>query len=207
MQDSIKAQASRIFGLTGPIGCGKTTVTDILSGFGAYIIDADKIAKNVIKTDKVLNKIKEKFPEEIFDDSNNVIREKLAELIFSSDEHLNNLNSIMHPEIYDYFCKEYEQVKKDNKLIIYSAALLLNSKYNYSFLSGIIVINASKEKCMERLVKRDNISKKEAYKRIAKQMSVNEQLKSADYIIDNNGTEEELKKNIKKFLEDINYVG
>lgn len=208
MQELIKDK-NKVFGLTGPIGCGKSKVSEYLQYKGAYIIDADLIAREVIKNSDVVRKLKNDFPANIFVNyvtANDFIinRTELAKLIFNNQKYKNKLDGIMHPKIYDEFIRLLSENKNKSKLIIYSAPLLLNSKYDYKFLNGIIVIKASKETCINRIIKRDKLSREEAINRLNAQMSIEEQIAMADFVIDNNENWENTIISINKFLNRIN---
>lgn len=191
---------NKIIGLTGSIATGKSQVSNYLKDKGIKVIDADLIARDVANYKSVKNKIKKEFGDDLYKDDK-LDRKKLAEIIFARKIHRQKLNSIMHPEIYKKIKKESDSA---DGLVFIDIPLLfenedLNKKYGLVF-DEIWLVYVDRERQIERLMKRDDISKEYAEEKINSQISVEEKRKKSDVIIDNSGTLEETFKQVEKNL-------
>ena len=183
-----------ILGLTGGIASGKSTVSKKLKELGSYIIDADKISREVSDSVEILKKLEDTFGSQIID-NNHLDRKKLREIIFEKKEKRKLLNSIMHPIIEKKIIEEIEDNKKE-KLIILDVPLLYETKLEY-LCDKVLVVSIDEKIQVERLKARDKIKKKLAKKIINTQMSLAEKIKKADIYIENNGNLDELSKKIE----------
>ncbi|MBZ4683882.1 MAG: dephospho-CoA kinase [Fusobacteriaceae bacterium] len=183
-------------GLTGGIACGKSEVSKIFNELGLVIIDADKISHNISKRQDVIEEIKLEFGNEVIK-NNEINREALGKLIFNNKELREKLNNIMHPKIINEIKKQIEN-NKNEKNIILDIPLLFEAKLEYLCDKTLLIV-AEKETQIARLMKRDNISREYAIKKIESQMNIEEKKKLADFIIDNSGSKDELKEKIKNF--------
>ena len=198
-----------VIGLTGGIGTGKSTVSQILQEKKFPVIDLDTISHEVIKIPKVIEKIVENFGKEVlensgnFENENNAIRisrEKLGKIIFENKEKRLLLNSIMHPEILHTMREQISKYKKNNKIIFVEIQLLFEVQWEKEF-DYILLISAKKSTQIRRILKRDNRSENDALNIINSQMPLDEKKKKSDFVIENNGNIEELKEKIDEFLE------
>ena len=190
----------KIIGLTGNSGSGKSTVSKIFSENGGYIIDADKIAHtNIKKGNTAYNEIREAFGEEILSDDKEINRNKLAEIVFSSDEKLSLINKISLKHILKKISDEIDEISKNPKgykFIVIDAPLLIETGLN-QVASEVWVILSDYETKLNRIIKRDKITKNLAKKRLSKQTSQDKLKTYADIIIENNNmSETELKKEV-----------
>lgn len=183
--------------ITGSIACGKSTVTSYLTKKNYRILDADKIGHELLENEKVIEKLKEEFSEEILQEGK-VDRKKLGSIVFADKEKLKILNSIMHPQIRKEITKQVASNK--DKIIFIDMALLFEAKFD-DIVDKIIVVHLDAETQLTRLINRNGFSKEEAQLRISSQMSSEEKKKLANYVIDNSGTLEETYKQIDKILE------
>ncbi len=189
----------KIYGLTGSIATGKSFVSSIFQQLGAEIIDADKIAKQIVeKGSPVLEEIKKAFGDESINKDGTLNRQFIRKMITESETARKTLNSITHPAIIEKENQLVEQSK--NKLIIVDAALLIESG-SYKRFEKIILVYCKPKIQIERLMKRDNLDYKTAEKHIKMQMSIEEKRKYANYIIDNSSTKENTKKQVVKLYE------
>ena len=198
-----------VIGLTGGIGTGKSTVSQILREKKFPVIDLDTISHEVIKIPKVIEKIVENFGKEVlensgnFENENNVIqisREKLGKIIFENKEKRLLLNSIMHPEILHTMREQISKYKKNNKIIFVEIQLLFEVQWEKEF-DYILLISAKKSTQIRRILERDKRSEIDALNIINSQLSLDEKKKRSDFVIENDGNIEELKEKIDKFLE------
>ena len=198
-----------VIGLTGGIGTGKSTVSQILQEKKFPVIDLDTISHEVIKIPKVIEKIVENFGKEVlensgnFENENNAIRisrEKLGKIIFENKEKRLLLNSIMHPEILHTMREQISKYKKNNKIIFVEIQLLFEVQWEKEF-DYILLISAKKSTQIRRILERDKRSENDALNIINSQLSLDEKKKRSNFVIENDGNIEELKEKIDKFLE------
>lgn len=193
---------SKVIGITGGIGSGKSTVSRILSEkLNAPILDADKIAKEAVNSPEIILKIKKFFGESIFDNPQIINREKLSDIVFSNENKLLELNKIIHPYVIEEIEKKVNELKQDNEYIILDVPLPNESFINLS--DKIIVVVANEETRIKRVMTRSNLSEDSVKKRIEKQMPVENYIKLADFIIKNNSSMEDLVEKINEICEKI----
>ena len=186
-------------GLTGGIGSGKSTASQHFSSLGAYVINADEEAKNLISTNEtVQNELIAEFGTDIIDGTENVNKKKLARIAFQDQDHQQRLNSVVHPYIYNLIDKEFNQVLNVGKhdIFIVDGALIFESGYDVH-LDYVIVVTAQLKHRMERALGRETLSREEILKRIEFQWPEKEKVNLADFVVHNDGTEKELHKNIE----------
>ena len=197
-----------VIGLTGGIGTGKSTVSQILKEKKFPVIDLDVISHEVIKFPKVVEKIVENFGKEVLEYNNIgnwiVSREKLGRVIFGNREKRLILNSIMHPEILRIMREKILECKKENKIIFVEIQLLFEVQWEKEF-DYILLVSAEKETQIKRILARDNRSKEEALSIINSQMSLDEKKKRSDYVIENDGNIQDLEKKVDDFLKKIEF--
>ncbi|TDT70564.1 dephospho-CoA kinase [Hypnocyclicus thermotrophus] len=185
-----------ILGLTGGIACGKSEVSKIFMELGLVVIDADKISRDVSKKKEVIKEIEKEFGSKVIK-NDEVNREVLGKLIFDNKELREKLNGIMHPKIINEI-KNQIKLNNDKKNLILDIPLLFEVKLEYLCDKTLLIIS-NKELQIDRLMKRDNISREYAIKKIESQMSLEEKKELADFIIDNSISREELKEKIILF--------
>lgn len=198
----------RNIGLTGGIACGKNKVADIFHELGFYTIDSDVISRKVMeKGETAYLKIIEYFGNDILDDNGEIIRKKLGSIVFSNKEKLKVLEEIVHPAIFDYEKKLRSQIYgKDNKAVIITHAAKMIESGSFSNYDALIVVTAEKNIQLERLIKRDNITYEQAQKILNNQLSNEERLKYAKFIIDNSSDIDNLYKEVKRVYNLINQI-
>ena len=182
-------------GLTSGIACGKTTVAKMLGKFAnAQVIDADKIAKQGMDVGKpAYKKIARIFGAKVLNKNKTINSQKLSGIVFKNKIALKKLNSAVHPFV---IAEIKAQIKKSkSKIVIIDAPLLLEAKLQ-NLCDIIVVANASRRTQIKRLM-RKGFGRNEALARIASQIPLNEKLKMADCIIDNDGALENTKKQAK----------
>jgi len=171
-------------GLTGGIGSGKTTVSEVFHSLGIPVYNSDKRAKYLMENDPSLRvAIIQYFGEESYR-SEGLNRLYLSEQVFSDKSKLQKLNSIVHPVVGNDFalwCKN-----QSAPFVLKEAAILIESGA-YKGLDKIIVVTASENVRMERVMERDGVKASEVRDRINNQMTDSERLQYADFIIDNDG--------------------
>jgi dephospho-CoA kinase len=191
---------TKIIGLTGGIGSGKTTVANYFQELGVPVYIADDHAKVVMQLSEIISEIKAVFGESVFENGT-LNRKKMAEIVFNSPEKLKQLNAIVHPAVK----KDFEQWllnHKKNHFILYEAAILFESE-RYKDCDAIITVIAPLETRIERVIKRDNTSRALVLQRISAQWTDEQRIAKSDFVIDNT-TIEEVKKEVVKILKILN---
>ena len=199
-----------VIGLTGGIGTGKSTVSQILRNKGFSVIDLDVISHKVIEFPSVVEKIVKNFGKEVLENNENnndgnrtVSREKLGKIIFSNREKRFTLNSIMHPEILRIMHKKILECKskneKENKIIFVEIQLLFEVQWEKEF-DYILLVAAKRDIQVRRVLERDKRSEKEAWNIINSQMSLDEKRGKSDFVIENDGNIDDLNRKVDKFL-------
>jgi dephospho-CoA kinase len=196
MKKIIRYKDPKVVGVTGGIGSGQSTTCEILAAQGCKILDVDRKAKHTIDRDKILQKeLKQVFGEGIFDSHGQLDRRLLAKIAFSSDSKTQLLNKLVHPRMVSEMIEEMENSRFSQKypLIVVDAALLYEVSIEQMF-DTIIVVYCELEARIQRVMKRDGLKRKEIMARMRRQIPLNEKRDWADYVIDNNGSLEDLKK-------------
>lgn len=196
-----------IVGLTGGIVSGKTTVADMFRELGADIIDADIIAREVVRPkEKAWEKIVKHFGVGILRENQEINRKKLGNIVFSDKNKLKLLNQITHPEITELIKKKLENIINNNNrnnVCIVDVPLLFETGFE-NMMNKIIVVYLDPKKQINRLMKRNNLTREDALKRIKTQIPIEEKVKMADYIIDNSNSLEYTKKQVLHLWEELN---
>lgn len=188
-----------IVGLTGSLGTGKSTVTNFFTELGAYIIDWDELAKEVTcPHSKAWEKIVAYFGKDILNDDITINRRQLAELVFSNREMLVRLNQIVHPEVFKEDERITNEIKKrdPHALIIKDIPLLFEVAAPID-ADKIIVVSASEQTQLKRLEKK-GMSRDAAQNRIKSQLPLEEKIKAADFVINNDGSLEATKRQVEE---------
>ena len=180
-----------ILGLTGGIGTGKSTVANMLKKRGIPVVDTDLISREVIEYPEIIEKIKLEISNEVFDFNNKLDRKKMSEIVFKNQEKLKKLNEIMHPEILKKMWLEVEKLKKNHKIIVLDIPLLFEINMEKE-VDKILLIYASKEIQLKRIMERDCRSREEAIKIINSQIPLYKKREKSDYIIQYNDILEKL---------------
>lgn len=197
---------NEIIGLTGGIATGKSTVSKYLTEMGAIILDGDVVSREVITYPNVVKSIKESFGKELFDRNDVLNRKRLGEVVFSNEIELAKLNSIMEPVLKKRISEMTRELNDENAgvLIVLDMPLLIEVGLpDLIKMDEIWLVSADEKNQLERLMKRNNLSKQEALDRINSQMSLKEKKKYATVIVDNSYDMEALKKQV---LENYNRV-
>ena len=176
-----------ILGITGGIGAGKSTVTKIFSELGADVVDADKIAREIMnKGQDAYNEVVVKFGEDILDGEGDVNRKKLASIVFNDKNKLELLNKITHGYVFAEMNKQISSSVAE--LVCLDVPLLFSSDFPIKYHKSLVV-TADDETRINRVMKRDNCTIEQVKERISKQMKQEDMIKLADYVIENNDKE------------------
>ena len=192
----------RIVGLTGGFGTGKSFVASLFERLGATVVDADKLGHKALnRGSSVYRRIVTAFGKKILNPDLSINRKRLAGIVFNNRRTLSKLNRIVHPEIIKGI-KSRIRKAPPNEILIVDAPLICETNIT-GLMHILIVVKASKNNQIERSLDKFNMSKKSALKRIACQMPLNKKIRMADYVVDNDGTKEETKKQVRKIWQEI----
>jgi dephospho-CoA kinase len=187
---------TKIIGLTGGIGSGKTTIANEFLALGIPVYIADDEARKLMQSSEVINAIRTVFGDAIFE--NDILnREKLAGIVFSDPEKLEKLNAIVHPAVKKHF-EEWLLNYKDAPFVIYEAAILFESG-GYKKCDLIISVVAPLETRIQRVMSRDKTTRAQVLKRINMQWNDENRISKSDFVIKNTNMEE-TKAEIVKIL-------
>ncbi len=192
-----------VAGLTGGIGTGKSTVSAIFRRLGAYIIDADELAReSVRKGTSAWKEIRDFFGEDVLNPDGTINRTKLGEIVFGDESKRKKLEGIIHPVVFKAIERQEEAIikKESDAIIICDIPLLIESGYHRK-VDRVILVYAEEREQLSRLV--DKLPPEDALKRIRSQMSIEEKKKYADYVIDNRGSIEETEEQCRKIYEEL----
>jgi dephospho-CoA kinase len=186
----------KVVALTGGIGSGKSAVAKLFQTWGARVVDADILAREVVQPgSEGLTKIVEAFSEDLILADGSLNRPLLASIIFSDPLKKELLESIVHPLIRDLWLAKLEQLRGgDAPLIVYVVPLLFESHRQMPELEKIILVSAPTETRIGRIMNRDGFSREIAELRIAAQLPDSEKIPKSDYVIVNDGSLEDLEQ-------------
>ena len=185
-----------LIGLTGGIGSGKTLVAALFRGLGAHIIDADTICRDLVKPGKpAWKEIRDAFGDQFFSSDQSLDRGKLAHTVFTDDSKRRLLEGILHPKVFHEEGEIYANICRidPNALVLIDAALLIESG-NYKQAHKVIVVRCAPETQVRRMMEYRSMPENEVRNRIRKQMPLEEKLKYADFVINNNEDDKEVLK-------------
>lgn len=189
-----------VVGLTGNIGCGKSSLSELLMSKNIDVIDADIISREIMYDKELLEIIFYEFGTEIKNNDGTLNRKKLGNIVFNDDDMLMKLNSITHPAIKRKINDRIIDISNQGKnIVVIDAALLIEGKF-LDLVDKLVVITCNEEVQLNRVINRDNMTKEEALKRINSQMKQDEKIKYADYIIDNSKDMNNLKDEFDKLF-------
>lgn len=193
----------KIIGLTGQSGAGKSTVAEVFKSFGVCVVDADSLAHRVLKTEKCKNNLREAFGEGIFDENGEVIRKALAKAAFASKESTELLNKCTHPAIVELSKEAFDKANKEGyRAVLFDAPTLFESGLD-SMCSFVVSVISDKNTRAQRIMHRDNLTYDEAMLRLNAQHPDSFYTDKSEYVIENNGTVDELMHYARRICEEL----
>ena len=184
-------------GVTGGIGSGKSTACRILEERGARVFYADAEAKRLMQADDALRTaIAEAFGADTYDAEGTLNRARLAAVVFSDEEKLQQLNALVHPRVFEAFGQAKEQAEAEGvELLVHEAALIFESGGD-AHLDAVAVVDAPVDVRIRRVMARDGASEAGVRARMSHQLPPAELRQRADYVLDNGGSTEELRRQV-----------
>ena len=197
-----------IVGLTGGVASGKTTVSQVLKEEGAYIIDADQIARDLVQPHQpAWNELIRTFGKEILQGDGSIDRKKLADKVFADPNQRKLLEQILHPLITEEMDRRTRELRQENPeaIAVIDAPLLIEVGYHRKVDKLIVVISTQTQQ-IERLKERDGISTEEAMRILASQIPLEEKAKLADYVIRNEGSLADARERVKEVFQELKKI-
>lgn len=178
---------TKIIGLTGGIGSGKTTLANYIASKGIPVYIADVEAKKLMEKPKVIQEIIKTFGEDV-KGANGIDKAKLSKLVFDSQDKLKQLNAIIHPKVGKHF-EKWIKKNESHAIVVKEAAILFESGA-YKNCDKIITVVVPENTRIQRVVQRDNATEGMVKSRIKNQWSDEERMALSDYIVINENLEE-----------------
>lgn len=197
----------KLIGLTGGIASGKSTVARILERLGAAIVNADVLSREVVEPGQDAWKdIIATFGTDVLQPDQALDRQKLRTIIFNNPQARKKLEEIIHPRVRALAEKRIrEHTDTGYAVIVYEVPLLFEAKI-HEWLRPVILVACDEKTQAERIVRRDRVTDAEAQKTIDAQMSLEEKRKLADYVIDNNGSLDDLERQVRVLWERLTRI-
>ncbi|MFH0839314.1 MAG: dephospho-CoA kinase [Candidatus Omnitrophota bacterium] len=196
----------KIIGVTGSIGTGKSTVSDFFKKLGAYVIDLDEIVHELLRKNTYLcAQIKNHFGNSIVDEKGAMHRKKLGKKVFENKDKLNLLCGIIHPEVLKVLKQRLDEIglKAYDACIVIDAPLLIEA-HLLDLVDTVVVVKADEVLQIGRCKRKFGFSKEDVVKRMRAQMSLDEKMRFADFIIDNNSGKTNTFMQVKQIFNLIN---
>lgn len=190
-----------IIGLTGGIASGKSTVGRMLTERGAKLVDADEVAREIVRPgEPALEAIASLFGQAVLQADGTLDRQALGDIVFRDKERLRELEAITHPVIRQRMQSRIHSYDSSNPhgLTVADVPLLYETRQE-SLYEGIMVVYVPVEQQLRRLMARGGMPREEALRRISLQMDMEEKREKADWLIDNSGTLEETERQVDRF--------
>ena len=190
---------TRVIGLTGGIGSGKSTVSRYLSELGAAIIDADKLGHEVyLPNTESWRDLVKTFGKEILTPADKIDRKKLATIVFNNPEKLQQLNAIVHPRMFEIAKQRIEDNRRQGtKVVILDAPILFEANWT-PLVEAVWVVVANEANVVKRAVARSGLTEEQVRLRIRSQMSNKDRIQRAQVVIHNDGTAEDLRNKVNE---------
>jgi dephospho-CoA kinase len=194
----------KLVGLTGGIASGKSTVAAILRRLGAAIINADDLSREVVQPEQdAWKEIFDTFGADILREDKTLDRRKLRKIVFDYPEARKKLETIIHPRVRALAEKRISELAgAGSSIIVYEVPLLFENQIHL-WLRPVILVACDTETQNKRLLQRDRLTAIEAQQHLDAQMSLAEKRKLADYVIENNGSLEDLEQRVREVLQQI----
>jgi len=197
----IKSKKKGLFlGVTGGIATGKTVVANVLQELGAGLIDLDLIARKVVERGTPgLGELIEYFGNQFLHEDGTLDRKMLSKIVFQDADKRKRLEEVTHPFIFEELLKEVNNItEKDEEAIIQVVVPLLIEKKAQSLFDRVIVVYIPQELQIERLTRRDGISRQEAANMLKAQLPIDDKLEHADFVVNNEGSLQDTRRQVEE---------
>ena len=191
--------------LTGGIGSGKSEVSSLFNNWGAFIFDADKVAKEILDKNKTAQKeLILEFGSDVISAEGVIDKKKLSRVAFQNEFNQLKLNTIIHPYVFKEIDMCFEKIlnKGDHEIFLIDAALIYESGAD-THMDYVIVVTSHLKIRTERVMKRGDLNREDFLKRLDLQWPEKDKIEMADFIIYNNESKDRLKEEAKKNIQSI----
>jgi dephospho-CoA kinase len=190
-------------GLTGGIGSGKSSVSALFDEWGAYIFDADSVAKSILDTnDTAQSELIAEFGTDVLSGEGQIDKSKLARIAFQDEDHQQRLNTIVHPYVFNEIDSAFDTILATGKhdVFVVDAALIYESGA-YTHMDYVLVVTSHLKIRTERVMTRGGLTRDQFFQRLELQWPDKDKVHMADFVIHNNGTKEQLETEAKKIYD------
>ncbi len=197
-----------IVGVTGGVAGGKTTVSRMFEKEGAYIIDADRIARELVQPQRpAWKEILRIFGKGILKQDGTIDRKRLADIAFSDSGQRRVLNGILHPRIKKEMGRITRQIERNDPhaVIIFDAPLLVETGFHRE-VDKVVVVTSKETQQVERLKKRAGMTREETQRIISSQMALEEKIEIADFIIRNEGSLDATRRGVREVFRELRKI-
>jgi dephospho-CoA kinase len=196
----------KVIGLTGGIGSGKSTVSQILAELGAVVLDADKVGHQAYQPGtETWKDVVAAFGQEVVAADGSIDRKKLGAIVFGDPKALERLNRIVHPRMYDMMAEQIEEYRQQGvEVVVLEAAILLEANWT-PLVDEVWVTVASEPTVVRRVKERTGLPEEQIRSRIRSQLSNEERKKQASVVIRNDGSLDELRAKVVELWEGLQH--
>ena len=187
-----------VVALTGNYGMGKSSVTSLFRSCGAYTIDSDVIVADLLKKEAVVERIRMLLGPKVLNADQTLHKSVVADIIFRNKTARKKIEALLHPLVFQAMEAAIKKIKKDYPMVIVEVPLLFEGKFQKRF-NRSITVHTNQRTALSRL-KEKGVSRKDALARLHAQMDIREKKRLADYVIDNNGTRQQVKAQVRKIF-------
>lgn len=192
-----------LVGLTGGIGSGKSTVARLLEKRGAVVFDADLLAREAVEPGTPGHAaVIERFGADVLAPGGELDREALASIVFADPSARRDLEQIVHPEVRRLFAEGSEAYRDTDRVVVFSAPLLVETGMHTAF-EILVVVSATVATQIERLMRQRGMSESSIRARIVAQAPLEDKAAVADFLVDNEGTLDELESQVDRLWDDL----
>ncbi|HEY32247.1 MAG TPA: dephospho-CoA kinase [Dehalococcoidia bacterium] len=196
----------KVIGLTGGIGSGKSTVSQILAELGAVVLDADTVGHQAYQPGtETWKDVVAAFGQEVVAADGSIDRKKLGAIVFGEPEALTRLNRIVHPRMYDMMAEQIEDYRRQGvEVVVVDAAILIEANWT-PLVDEVWLTVASEPIVVQRARERTGLPEEQIRSRIRSQLSNEERMKHASVVINNDGSLDELRAKVVKLWEGLKH--
>ena len=192
-----------LVGLTGGIGSGKSTVARLLEKLGAVVFDADLLAREAVEPGTPGHAaVIERFGADVLAPGGELDREALASIVFADPAARRDLEQIVHPEVRRLFAEGSEAYRDTDRVVVFSAPLLVETGMHTAF-EVLVVVSATVATQIERLMRQRGMSEPSIRARIDAQAPLEDKAAAADFLVDNEGSLDELESQVERLWNDL----